>query len=130
MDFRNVLPTEQRLYPLTPGTVDYTFNECFQCGQPSHGRGGACTAGAPKLPFKECSMCMTASVIHGYTRPRAGVGRSGGVPQQQQQEQPSPSMMFLLHIMQVQQQHEAGQMPELAVAFIEEVQGNADGANN
>ncbi|KZP11187.1 hypothetical protein FIBSPDRAFT_962508 [Athelia psychrophila] len=128
-DFGNVLPTEQRPYPLTPGTVDYASNECFQCGQPSHGRGGTCAAGAPRLPFKERSMRMTASVIHGYTRPRAGVGRGGGA-QPPPQGQPSPQMMFLLHILQAQQQHEAGQATEHDGAYIEEVQGNADGASN
>lgn len=128
-DNGNVLPTEQRPYPLTPGTVDYTTNECFQCGQASHGRGSACAAGAPKLPFKERSMHMTASVIHGYTRPRPGVGRGGGALLQQ--AQPSAGAMFLMQLLQVQQTLDAEQHQVTGGAYIEDCeQGNGDGASN
>lgn len=128
-DYGNVLPTEQRPYPLTPGTVDYASNECFQCGQPSHGRGGTCAAGAPRLPFKERSMRMTASVIHGYTKPRIGVGRGGGGAQPQQ-GQPSVGVMFLMQLIQQQQAYDAEQAE--GGAFIEDVsdQGNGGGASN
>lgn len=129
-DHGNVLPTEQRPYPLTPGTMDYATNECFQCGQPSHGRGGACAAGAQRLPFKERNMCMTAWVIHGYTKARPGVGQGGG-GQAAQQAQPSVGVMFLLQLMQAQQEYEASQAQVQDGAFIEEAsQGNEDGASN
>lgn len=128
-DNGNVLPTEQRPYPLTPGTVDYATNECFQCGQASHGRGGACAAGAPKLTFKERSMRMTASVIHGYTRPRVGVGRGGAGPPPQ--ATPSAGAMFLMQLLQVQQTLDAEQHLAQGGAFIEDCeQGNGDGASN
>lgn len=133
-DHGNVLPTEQRPYPLTPGTVDYASNECFQCGQPSHGRGGACAAGAPRLPFKERSMCMTVSVIHGYTKPRPGVGQGGGGGsggQAVQQVQSNMGVMFLLQLLQAQQKYDAAQDQTHDSVFIEEVsQGKADGAGN
>lgn len=128
-DHGNVLPTEQRPYPLTPGMVDYATNECFQCGQASHGRGGVCAAGAPRLPFKERSMRMTASVIHGFTRPRNGVGRGGQPPPQA--GPPGAGAMFLLQLLQIQQALDAEQYQALGGAFIEDVeQGNGDGASN
>lgn len=127
-DNGNVLPTEQRPYPLSPGTVDYASNECFQCGQASHGRGGACAAGAARLPFKERSMRMTASVIHGYTKPRAGVGRGGTAPQH---NQPSAGAIFLMQLLQVQQTLDAEQRHGQEGAYIEECsQGNGDGTGN
>lgn len=77
-------------------------------------------------------MRMTASVIHGYTKPRAGVGRGGGGAQQQQQQgPPSVGVMFLLQLLQAQQAYDAEQVQPQGGAFIEEGdQGNGDGTSN
>lgn len=56
----NSMPTEQRAYPLTPGTADIGSRECLDCG---YVHGEQTTCGHEHMSFKECIYRITANVI-------------------------------------------------------------------
>lgn len=66
----NILATERRGYPLTPGTHDSGSGECVDCGYGRH-RGEACTS--PKLSYKERDYRRMASTIAWEIRKAGGV---------------------------------------------------------
>lgn len=76
----NVLPTEQRPFPLTPGTANIGSRECHSCGR-IHDRPPGVICTAERLPYKERNFRMTCSVIHGIVR---GAGGMGGTQTRQQ----------------------------------------------
>lgn len=67
----NVLSTECRAYPLTPGTADAGTGECIDCGLARH-RDEACTT--PRLSYKERDYRRMASAVTWAARPNAGGG--------------------------------------------------------
>lgn len=125
----NILGTEQRGYPLTPGTDDSGTGECMDCGYRRH-RGEDCTR--PKLSFKERDYRRMAGAIAWEIRRGggdAGGGRGGaaasGVPPNLNQ---AAANIFLLlsqaaNAIQAQQGGDSDHG-----AHIEEVRpGNGDG---
>lgn len=68
-----LLPTEQRPYPLTPGTVDAGTNECYECGQMHRRDEGHL---GPTLDSKEISYRSMAGYVTRHTR-RPGGGARG-----------------------------------------------------
>lgn len=55
--------TEQRAYPLLPGTADIASRECIWCG---YIHGGVCTQ--RRIPAKEHTYCIAANTIHRIPR--------------------------------------------------------------
>lgn len=69
----NVLGTEHRGYPMTPGTAEPGTGECMDCGYPRH-RNEACTK--DRLLYKERDYRRMAGAIAWGLR--GGQGRRGG----------------------------------------------------
>lgn len=114
----DLVPTEQRAYPLLPGTADIASRECIGCG---YVHDGACTE--RRIPAKERTYRIAANAIHRIPRgpPRATTT--------------SPTDVLLLSILQAYTtQREliaADAEAEASGAYIEDVeQGNGDGTSS
>lgn len=128
----NVLGTERRGYPLTPGTADAGSGECMDCGHVRH-QGVACTMN--KLTFKERDYRRMAGAIEwGIRRAGAARGAMGGAAAAAGPAAPNVNQtaanLFLL-LTQAAGNYQAQQdMAQDQGAHIEEVgQGNGDGVS-
>lgn len=127
----NILGTERRGYPLTPGTEDAGSGECMDCGRVRH-QGVPCAAGA-KLPYKERDYRRMAGAIAYEIRRQGGAGgagaRAAAGPAAATDNQAATNLFMLLTqavgLMQAQQTE-----GDNVGAHIEEVgPGNADGVS-
>lgn len=121
----NVLGTERRAYPITPGTADAGTGECMDCGYARH-RDEACTR--DRLSYKERDYRRMAGAIAWGVRRDGGGGAAAGAAAPNVNQVAANLFLLLTQAAQAMeaQSNDGGD----GGAHIEEVgQGNGDGVS-